>query len=222
MPAPPSTYNSSMRASARWVACGVSRALCGSGQAPVRVADPNGLPARFDAGSSHRSGAAALVGAVAGEAHDREGQRHVEQGAAARQPRPSRATGRFGCWSMCPGVALDEMLQSGRDASRRSLMRRPSSNRRSRASRSVANRTSNRVNPAVRDIIAAMRSEGDQAVQRYNERFGRAAPRLVMNEYPGAAALARLAPDAREALELAAARVRTVSRAPARSRLSLR
>jgi len=50
-----------------------------------------------------------------------------------------------------------------------------------------------RVEPAVREIIAAVRAGGDEAVQRYNERFGRRAPRLVTREYPGAAALARTA-----------------------------
>jgi histidinol dehydrogenase len=66
-----------------------------------------------------------------------------------------------------------------------------------------------RVEPVVREILAAVRAEGDSAVQRYSERFGRRAPRLVLRDYPGAAALARLPSDAREALELAAARVRS-------------
>jgi histidinol dehydrogenase len=65
-----------------------------------------------------------------------------------------------------------------------------------------------KVEPAVREILAAVRAEGDAAVQRYNERFGRRAPNLFMREYPGAAALARLPSDARHALELAASRVR--------------
>jgi histidinol dehydrogenase len=65
-----------------------------------------------------------------------------------------------------------------------------------------------RVEPAVREIIAAVRSGGDAAVQTYNERFGRRAPRLVLRDYPGASSLARLHPEVREALELAAARVR--------------
>jgi histidinol dehydrogenase len=65
-----------------------------------------------------------------------------------------------------------------------------------------------RVEPAVREILAAVRSGGDAAVQGYNERFGRRAPALVMRDYPGAASLARLPSEAREALELAAARVR--------------
>jgi histidinol dehydrogenase len=65
-----------------------------------------------------------------------------------------------------------------------------------------------RVEPAVREILAAVRAEGDVAVQRYNERFGRRAPQLVLREYPGAAALGRLPADVRSAMELAASRVR--------------
>jgi histidinol dehydrogenase len=65
-----------------------------------------------------------------------------------------------------------------------------------------------RVEPAVREILAAVRAEGDVAVQRYNERFGRRAPQLVVREYPGAAALGRLPADVRSAMELAASRVR--------------
>ena len=65
-----------------------------------------------------------------------------------------------------------------------------------------------RVEPAVREILAAVRAEGDAAVQRYNERFGRRAPHLVTREYPGAAALTRLPADVRDAMELAASRVR--------------
>jgi histidinol dehydrogenase len=66
-----------------------------------------------------------------------------------------------------------------------------------------------RVEPAVREILRAVKTDGDAAVQHYNERFGRRAPRLVVREYPGAAALARLPADAREAMELATARVRS-------------
>jgi histidinol dehydrogenase len=65
-----------------------------------------------------------------------------------------------------------------------------------------------RVEPAVREILAAVRRDGDAAVQRYNERFGRRAPRLVVRDYGGAAALERLPPDVRDALELAADRIR--------------
>jgi histidinol dehydrogenase len=65
-----------------------------------------------------------------------------------------------------------------------------------------------RVEPAVREILSAVRSQGDQAVQRYNERFGRRSPNLIVRDYPGEAALGRLSADARHALELSAARVR--------------
>ena len=65
-----------------------------------------------------------------------------------------------------------------------------------------------RVEQAVREIVSAVRAEGDEAVQRYNMKFGRRAPQLVVREYPGVAALARLAPDVRGAMELAATRIR--------------
>lgn len=71
------------------------------------------------------------------------------------------------------------------------------------------------VEPVVREIIAAVRAEGDAAVLRYQERFGRrptvsalAGRALVVRDYPGPAALERLAPHDRAALELAAARIR--------------
>jgi histidinol dehydrogenase len=65
-----------------------------------------------------------------------------------------------------------------------------------------------RIEATVREILAAVRAEGDEAVQRYNARFGRRAPQLVVADYPGAAALARLPAEARTALEFAAERVR--------------
>jgi histidinol dehydrogenase len=65
-----------------------------------------------------------------------------------------------------------------------------------------------RAEPAVREILAAVRTEGDTAVQRYNERFGRRSPRLLVRDYQGAAALSRLPVEARSALELAASRIR--------------
>ncbi len=65
-----------------------------------------------------------------------------------------------------------------------------------------------RVEPAVREIVAAVRARGDEAVQEYSARFGRRAPQLVVREYPGAAALARLPADVRGAMELAAVRIR--------------
>jgi histidinol dehydrogenase len=66
-----------------------------------------------------------------------------------------------------------------------------------------------RVEPDVRAILAAVRTEGDEAVLRFAERFDRRRPApLFAREYPGAQALARLAPGARAALEASAARVR--------------
>jgi histidinol dehydrogenase len=65
-----------------------------------------------------------------------------------------------------------------------------------------------RVEGAVREILAAVRTGGDEAVQQCNARFGRRAPRLVLHDYPGAAALARLPAEAGAALELAASRIR--------------
>ncbi len=66
-----------------------------------------------------------------------------------------------------------------------------------------------RVEPVVREILGAVRAGGDAAVQRYNERFGRRAPALVIRDYDGAAALARLPAEARDALELSASRIRS-------------
>jgi histidinol dehydrogenase len=66
-----------------------------------------------------------------------------------------------------------------------------------------------RVEPVVREILGAVRAGGDAAVQLYNERFGRRGPVLVVREYDGAGALARLPVEARSALELAAARIRS-------------
>jgi histidinol dehydrogenase len=66
-----------------------------------------------------------------------------------------------------------------------------------------------RVEPVVREILAAVRAEGDVAVHRYTEQFDRRrTSRLFTREYPGAEALARMAPAARAALELAASRIR--------------
>ena len=64
------------------------------------------------------------------------------------------------------------------------------------------------VEPAVRDIIATVRASGDDAVRQYVERFERRHPeRLVIEDFDGAAALARLDPDLRVALERAAQRI---------------
>jgi histidinol dehydrogenase len=66
-----------------------------------------------------------------------------------------------------------------------------------------------RVEPIVREILAAVRAEGDDAVHRYAEKFDRRrAPSLILRDFPGKAALARIATPAREAMELAAARIR--------------
>jgi histidinol dehydrogenase len=65
------------------------------------------------------------------------------------------------------------------------------------------------VAPAVGEILAAVRAEGDVAVRRYIERFERrAAPEtLVIESFDGAASLARLEPAVREGLKLAAERI---------------
>ena len=66
-----------------------------------------------------------------------------------------------------------------------------------------------KVEPAVREILAAVRAEGDAAVRRYVERFERRSPAsLLLREHGGAEALARLPAPARAALELAARRVK--------------
>lgn len=63
-----------------------------------------------------------------------------------------------------------------------------------------------RVEPAVREILAAVRAEGDAALARYSQKFdGR--PSSFAREYDGKGALARLASVEREALELAAVRI---------------
>jgi histidinol dehydrogenase len=64
------------------------------------------------------------------------------------------------------------------------------------------------VAPAVREILAAVRAEGDAAVRRFVERFERRSPdRLVIEGFDGAAALARLDPDLAAGLRLAAERI---------------
>jgi histidinol dehydrogenase len=67
-----------------------------------------------------------------------------------------------------------------------------------------------RVEPAVREILGAVRSEGDAALTRYVERFEkRALPKAwVQRDYGGEAALAALPAPVREALLEAAARIR--------------
>src|SRR5580704_12860893 len=64
------------------------------------------------------------------------------------------------------------------------------------------------VAPAVREILAAVRAEGDVAVRRYVERFEHRAPDpLVIEAFDGAAALARLDPALRDGLRFAADRI---------------
>jgi histidinol dehydrogenase len=66
-----------------------------------------------------------------------------------------------------------------------------------------------RVEPAVREILAAVRAEGDPALARFVERFEKRKPeRFLSRDYGGAEALAGLDAPVRAALELAAARIR--------------
>jgi len=66
-----------------------------------------------------------------------------------------------------------------------------------------------RVEPVVREILDAVRAEGDAAVLRYAERFDKRRPDpLHRTAYDGEAALARLPQDAAAAMKHAAARVR--------------
>ncbi len=66
-----------------------------------------------------------------------------------------------------------------------------------------------RVEPAVREILGAVRTEGDAAVRRYVERFERrkVGP-LLIEDYGGAEALASLPSELARALRTATARIR--------------
>lgn len=65
-----------------------------------------------------------------------------------------------------------------------------------------------RVEPAVRDILAAVKASGDRAVLDYVARFENRQPsRLFVRDYGGQEALAKLEPKLRSALELAATRI---------------
>ena len=67
-----------------------------------------------------------------------------------------------------------------------------------------------KVEPVVRTILDDVRKEGDTAVLRYVERFEKRAVRTLFRAagtFDGAAALARLPADARDALQHAAARI---------------
>jgi len=66
-----------------------------------------------------------------------------------------------------------------------------------------------RVEPAVREIIAAVRSEGDRGLSRYVERFEKRLPKAWLErDYGGEAALRGLPTPVAEALVEAAARIR--------------
>jgi histidinol dehydrogenase len=64
------------------------------------------------------------------------------------------------------------------------------------------------VTPAVREILAAVRAEGESAVLRFVERFEHRTPAALVRPFEGGeAALARLPAPVREGLELAATRI---------------
>jgi histidinol dehydrogenase len=66
-----------------------------------------------------------------------------------------------------------------------------------------------RVEPVVKDILAAVRAEGDAAVLGYVEKLERRRPaQLLVRDFDGAAALADLPSPVRGALELSAQRIR--------------
>jgi histidinol dehydrogenase len=66
-----------------------------------------------------------------------------------------------------------------------------------------------RVEPIVREILAAVRAEGDAAVTRYAERFDKRRPDpLFRASYDGAGALERMTPRAADAIRFAAERIR--------------
>ncbi len=66
-----------------------------------------------------------------------------------------------------------------------------------------------RVEPAVREILADVRREGDAAVKRYVQRFERRdVDALLIEDYGGEEALASLEPALQKALKTAAARIR--------------
>jgi histidinol dehydrogenase len=66
-----------------------------------------------------------------------------------------------------------------------------------------------RVEPAVREILAAVRTEGDRALARYVERFEHRKPtRFFVTDYGGEAALESLPAPLRASLTLAAERIR--------------
>ncbi len=65
-----------------------------------------------------------------------------------------------------------------------------------------------RVEPVVREVIAAVRARGDAAVLEFTEKWDHRRPKaLLTRDYGGEAALSRLPPEARRALSFAAARI---------------
>jgi histidinol dehydrogenase len=67
-----------------------------------------------------------------------------------------------------------------------------------------------RVEPAVREILSAVRKEGDAAVLRYAEKFDKRRPNpLHITRFDGEGALARLPEKARDAMKRAADRIRS-------------
>jgi len=66
-----------------------------------------------------------------------------------------------------------------------------------------------RVEPAVREIISAVREGGDKAVAQYVKKFeSREVSQLLIRDYGGKEALESLSPDLQEALKTAADRIR--------------
>ncbi len=66
-----------------------------------------------------------------------------------------------------------------------------------------------RVEPVVREVLAAVRKEGDAAVLRYAERFDKRRPECLYHPtFDGEAALARLDPAAANAMRFSASRIR--------------
>src|SRR6185369_16692991 len=66
-----------------------------------------------------------------------------------------------------------------------------------------------RVEPAVREILSAVRSEGDAGLKRYVERFEKRVPKTWLErDYGGEAALRSLPQPVAEALIEATARIR--------------
>src|SRR5262245_50548025 len=66
-----------------------------------------------------------------------------------------------------------------------------------------------RVEPAVREILAAVQKEGDAALARFVERFEKRTPKhFLRSDYEGKAALESLPAPLRDSLGIAADRIR--------------